>query len=218
MKRQPYTPGQNWIVVSPANARQALAAFIEGAQKDLHIYDPSISDPAMTKLLEQRAKSGVAVKVLGRMTRHSPKVEVAKLHPMRLHTRMILRDGKQAFLGSQSLRAVELDRRREVGMIFEDDAITASMMKTFLADWDATMQAKQDKSEPTPVGKVAKKVAKAMLKGLPPVAPMVEAAIEEVGSNVTVALDAQELEESVKDAVKHAIKSAVKEAMEAPSN
>ena len=34
---------------------------------------------------------------------------------MRLHTRTIIRDGAQAFIGSQSLRGHELDARREVG-------------------------------------------------------------------------------------------------------
>ena len=39
---------------------------------------------------------------------------------MRLHTRSIVRDGRYAFIGSQSLRQLELDARREVGIIFRD--------------------------------------------------------------------------------------------------
>ncbi len=46
---------------------------------------------------------------------------------MRLHTRMIIRDSTHAFMGSQSLRTVELDRRREVGMIFEDGPVVKSL-------------------------------------------------------------------------------------------
>jgi hypothetical protein len=36
---------------------------------------------------------------------------------MRFHTRSIIRDGHRVFVGSQSLREAELDRRRELGFI-----------------------------------------------------------------------------------------------------
>ena len=215
MKRQPYTAGLNWLVVSPANARRELLAFLKDAKKELHIYDPCISDPAMIRALEERRKSGVEVKILGRCTRHSTVIEVAKLHDMRLHTRVILRDHTHAFLGSQSLRTVELDRRREVGIIFEDAAIVTSIAKTFFDDWKSAEEAKLDK-EVTPTSRVAKKVAKAIVKDLPPVTPMIEQAIQELGANsLELALDAEELQDSVKDAVKHAVKSAVRDAVAA---
>ncbi len=47
---------------------------------------------------------------------------------------MIIRDRTHAFIGSQSLRTVELDRRREVGMIFDDAAVVKSLAGTFLDD------------------------------------------------------------------------------------
>lgn len=214
MKRQPYTAALDWLIVSPSNARHALEAFIKGAKKELHIYDPCISDPAMIRALEERGKDGVAVKILGRMTRHSETLEVAKLHQMRLHTRMILRDRTHVFIGSQSLRTVELDRRREVGIVFEDAAITESIAKTFLADWKSAEQAKLEKTETTPTNKMAKKVAKAVVKDLPDVTPMIETAIQEMGADaVEMALNAEELEASVKDAVKHAVKTAIKDAV-----
>jgi cardiolipin synthase len=218
VKRQPYSAGLDWLIVSPANAREALTAFIKGAKKQLHIYDPCISDPAMIRTLEEQRKSGIEVKVLGRLTRSSTKVEVIKLHEMRLHTRMILRDGKHAFLGSQSLRTMELDRRREVGIIFEDTAIAASLEKTFLDDWKKAEEAKLKKDQtPTPTTEMAKKVAKAVVKELPDMMPLVETTMEEMGANaMEMTLDAEELQESVKDAVKHAVKSAVKEAVAEP--
>jgi cardiolipin synthase A/B len=215
MKRQTYTAGLDWLVVSPANARRELTAFIEGAKKTLYIYDPNVSDPAMNRALIERGENGVEVKILGHLMKHSEAIQVCKLHDMRLHTRMILRDGQHAFLGSQSLRTVELDRRREVGMIFEDEAVVKSLTKTFLEDWKAAETAKRkDKAEETPTSKMAKKVAKAVVKEMSPVTPMIETAIEEMGGkNVEFALNAEELEDSVKDAVKHAIRAAVKDAV-----
>ena len=39
---------------------------------------------------------------------------------MKLHVRCMIRDRKAAFVGSQSLRKLELDERREVGLITKD--------------------------------------------------------------------------------------------------
>ena len=45
--RQPYAASYDRFVVSPENARDRLTAFIKGARKQLLIYDPKISDPAV---------------------------------------------------------------------------------------------------------------------------------------------------------------------------
>jgi cardiolipin synthase A/B len=214
MKRQTYSAGLDWLIVSPANARRELAEFIKGAKKELLIYDPCVSDPAMLRALDERAKNGVAVKILGHSTRRSEAFEVCKLHDMRLHTRVILRDQTQAFIGSQSLRTVELDRRREVGMIFEDEPVVKSLLKTFLEDWGIAENAKAHKTEATPTSKVAKRVAKAVVKEMPSVTPVVESVIQEIGNGeVELALNPEELEDTVKDAVKHAVRAAVKDAV-----
>jgi len=57
-KRQPYSAGLATFVVSPENSRKELSSFIQGAKKQLYIYDPEISDAAMIRLLEERAKEG----------------------------------------------------------------------------------------------------------------------------------------------------------------
>jgi polyphosphate kinase len=215
MKRQPYTAAIDWLIVSPTNARRELAAFIKDAKKELYIYDPCVSDPAMIRALDERSKSGVAVKILGHLTRRSAGLEVCKLHDLRLHTRMILRDGAHAFIGSQSLRTVELDRRREVGILFDDAGVIKSLTKTFLDDWKIAEAGKlTEKAEETPTNKMAKKVAKAVVKDMSAVTPLIETVIQEMGGkSLKFALNPEELEDSVKDAVKHAVKAAVKEAV-----
>jgi cardiolipin synthase len=213
MKRQTYTAGLDWLVVSPANARRELSNFIKDAKKELYIYDPCISDPAMIRALDERSKNGVEVKILGHLTRRSTVIEACKLHDLRLHTRMILRDRTHAFIGSQSLRTVELDRRREVGMIFDDEPVVKSLLKTFLDDWKIA-EAEKQKAAETPTTKVAKKVAKAIAKDLPSVTPVIETVIQEMGAGgVEIALSPEDLQDSVKDAVKHAVRAAVKDAV-----
>jgi cardiolipin synthase len=216
MTRQPYTAGLDCFVVSPSNARRALGAFIKDAAEELYIYDPCVSDAAMIRALEERKNNGVEVKVLGHVTRASAMLDAAKLRDLRLHTRMILRDRTHVFLGSQSLRTVELDRRREVGIIFEDAPIARNLRETFLEDWNNAELARleKDKQDSIPTNKVAKRVAKAVAKELPSITPMIKTAIEEIGADsVEIALHPEELEDSVKDAVKHAVKAAVKEAV-----
>ena len=216
-KRQPYTAGCPAFVVSPVNSRKVLAAFIHGAKKQLLIYDPEISDSAMIKLLEARAKAGVDIRIIGRLTRRSAPLKAHKLRPMRLHTRTIIRDGHQAFIGSQSLREVELGSRREVGVIFRDPKIISRISKLFEDDWTASERAaeKSERAEIEPAAKVAKKVAKAVSKEMPPVAPMLEGVVKEVVGELTdTELDAQEVEETVRDAVKDAVREVIRDVME----
>ncbi len=214
--RRPYTAGLNTFVVSPANARKQLAAFIRGTRKQLLIYDPKISDTAMTRLLQDRARAGVEIKLIGRLTRKGVKLEVRKLPRRRLHTRTIIRDRHQAFIGSQSLREIELDARREVGIIFRDPKVVNRLVKTFEEDWAlAEREAPAVEREKAPAGRAAKIVVKAITKELPPVAPVVEDAVKEVvGEEVQIELDVKEVEETVKDAVKQAVTEVVKDVVE----
>jgi len=216
-KRQPYMPSLAAFVVSPLNARKQLAAFLQGAKKQLLIYDPEISDPGMLRILEARAQAGVEVRVIGRVSRRSSKLQVRKLSITRLHTRTIVRDAKQAFIGSQSLRELELGARREVGVAFRDQKICAQLVKIFQEDWDAIERAaeQQPQEESAPAVKVAKKVAKVVAKELPAVAPVLRVLVRElVGDTAEMDLDPTVVEESVKDAVKEAVKEAVLGAVE----
>jgi cardiolipin synthase A/B len=217
-KRQPYVPGLPAFVVSPVNARKRLAALLKSAKKELLIYDPEISDPAMLRILEQRAQAGVDIKVIGRVSRPSAKLAARKLSIMRLHTRTIIRDGHQAFIGSQSLRELELGARREVGIIFREKKIVGKLRKTFFDDWEAIEKAAQQpalETETEPVAKLAKKVAKAVAKELPPVAPVLRVVVKElVGETVERELDPAVVEETVRDAVKEAVNEAVRDVVE----
>ena len=221
-KRQPYTAGQPDFVVSPVNARKQLGAFLQGAKKQILIYDPEVSDPAMIRILEERARAGVEVKIIGRLSRTTTKLEAKKLASMRLHTRTIIRDGTHAFIGSQSLRELELSARREVGIIFRDPQIVGRMIKTFDEDWVAVgrpVSEEADQALPGQTAKVAKKVAKAVAKELPPMAPMVEVIVKEmVGSKAGNGLDAQQVEDAVKEAVRDAVQDVVEIVVEQNGN
>jgi len=142
--RQPYVPASDTLVVSPENARARLAAFLKGARKELLIYDPKIADAQMIRLLQDRAKAGVSIRVLGKITSRKEALQVEKLPKLRLHVRAILRDGHLLFIGSQSLRPLELDRRREVGLIMRDPKIIKQFRAVYDADWSLTDHARKE--------------------------------------------------------------------------
>ena len=132
--RQNYTPGCDTFLVSPGNSRRHLTTFILHAKRQLLIYDGKLSDPTMMRLLMQKAQEGVEIRVIGKAGRHSHNIKVAPLD-MRLHAQAIVRDAEALYLGSQSLRTLELDARREVGVILSDTVIAGKVLQTFESDW-----------------------------------------------------------------------------------
>jgi len=135
LTRQPYAPGKSHLVVSPENARAMLTSFITGAKKELAIYDAKVQDPAIIRLLKERAAKGVKIRVIGSMKGKDPGVAERRLG-FRLHVRAIVRDGKSAFVGSQSLRRDELESRREVGLIINNPAVARKILSVFEIDWE----------------------------------------------------------------------------------
>ena len=139
--RQAYTPGLPDLLVSPLNARDRLAGFIRSARRQLLIYDPTLSDPRMIALLLDRVRAGVDVRVLGHVAKAGGKILSARLAGRRLHVRAIIADGRRAFVGSQSLKRLELDKRREVGLIIRDSKVVRQLEAVFAEDWARSSKA-----------------------------------------------------------------------------
>ena len=160
--RRPYSPGYDRFVVSPENARERLARFISGARRQLLIYDPCVSDDAMLRLLTERVKGGVDVRVIGRVeAKWADEIKSEKYPGRRLHIRAIVRDGKRAFVGSQSLRRLELEKRREVGVIVTDQLVVSQMLDVFEKDWAQTPSGKKKRKKDEKAEKKELKLAKA---------------------------------------------------------
>ena len=136
--RQEFEPDADGFVVSPENAREQLATFIKRAKKSLVIWDPKLADPQMLRLLTQRAKMGVDIRVIGKVAKRAPSTLRAQKSPIRLHVRAAVRDCSEAFVGSQSLRALELDGRREVGILTKDPKVVKAIADLFEGDWAKT--------------------------------------------------------------------------------
>ena len=206
---------------------------MRGAKTQLLIYDPKISDPEMRRILQERAKAGVEIKVIGSVSGRA-EFDVQKLSGRRLHTRTIIRDRRQAFVGSQSLRTAELDFRRELGLIIRDSQAVRKLIETFESDWTSTSVKKASKetdmtkaeAAAAPEGdkadraaravsdKEAQKAVQVFKKELDPLAVSVKKAVRvavaKVGEDV---LSDKGVKDSMKKVVKKAVKDAVKEAV-----
>ena len=230
--RTKYAPKADTFVVSPANSRKVLDTFVRRAKTQLLIYDPKIADAAMHRLLQERAKAGVEIRVLGSVAGRA-KFDVYKLAGQRLHTRTIVRDRHQAFVGSQSLRTAELDARREVGLIVRDPKVVKALVDTFESDWASATSANAKKApasaiepdaqadEPQAVSekavseKDAAKAVQVLTKELDPLAVSVKKAVRKAvakaGEDV---LHDPDVKDTMKKVVKKAVKEAVKEAVQ----
>jgi phosphatidylserine/phosphatidylglycerophosphate/cardiolipin synthase-like enzyme len=222
--RTKYAPKTETFVVSPANARKVLNTFLKRAKKQLLIYDPKISDKEMLRILQERAKAGVEIKVIGSVAGRAH-FDVQKLAGKRLHTRTIIRDRRQAFVGSQSLRTAELDSRRELGLIVQEAKAVKTLIDTFESDWACT-NAKKAPARPTEreaptdepaavSGKEAEKAVQVLTKELDPLAVSVKKAVRKAvakaGEDV---LHDKDVKDTMKKVVKKAVKEAVKEAVQ----
>jgi cardiolipin synthase len=145
--RKPYASGARNFVVSPVNARERLAAFLQGAKKELLIYDAGLTDNAMIRILQERVEAGVDVRIIGMVERGHEGLSAEPFPGKRQHLRAIARDRRIAFLGSQSLRKLELDARREIGVLIRNPTIVKEIVAVFEADWARTKPASKGAKE-----------------------------------------------------------------------
>ena len=213
-KRQPYTPQLTNFLVSPLNARKQLTDFIRKAGKELLIYDPKISDSQMVRLLIERQKAGVEIKIIGRLGKRADSLNARRLGNIRLHTRTIIRDRKQAFVGSQSLRKLELDSRRELGLIVKERSVINKLVETFEGDWGANKD-KEAKSKAAVREKEKPPEKAKLVKKLDPLSESIKRAVRKVvQENGHKVIADDETKETLKQAVKKTVKQAFKEAVQ----
>jgi hypothetical protein len=136
---------------------------------------------------------------------------------MRLHTRTIIRDGRQAFVGSQSLRPAELDSRRELGLIVRDPKILKKLLATFESDWSATNAATVKDDAHAEGGKAVtkdetEKAVAVLVQELHPLSATVTKAVKKMTAQTGGELLPDKV---VKSTVKKVVKKAVKQAVRA---
>jgi phosphatidylserine/phosphatidylglycerophosphate/cardiolipin synthase-like enzyme len=134
-----FKPNDLPLVISPHNSRQKMLELISSAERTVRILDAKVQDQQAIGLLLRKASVGCSIKIISEDTSYDevvPNYHVRKLARYNLHAKCIVVDGSRFFIGSQNLRPVSLDRRREVGLIVEDDAMGRKIERVFDEDWD----------------------------------------------------------------------------------
>jgi phosphatidylserine/phosphatidylglycerophosphate/cardiolipin synthase-like enzyme len=140
--RQSFSSSARDFVISPLNARERLTKIVKSARRSLWIYDPQAIDTPMLKLLKQKAEAGVDIRLIGKIGRAGSGLAADLPDKMKLHLRAILRDQLELFIGSQGMRGIELDRRREVGLVIRDRNAIKRFKSVFEEDWAGTKHAR----------------------------------------------------------------------------
>jgi phosphatidylserine/phosphatidylglycerophosphate/cardiolipin synthase-like enzyme len=139
------------LVVSPVNARNDLTTLINGAQKSLIIEAEELYDPNIAQAIAADAQRGVQVQVIlpkpqkqpdpnsnGIATIKAGGAQVEEDPQLIMHAKMLVVDGKQAFVGSENFSTTSLDSNRELGLLLSDPQIISTLQQTFNQDWSVS--------------------------------------------------------------------------------
>jgi cardiolipin synthase A/B len=62
-------------------------------------------------------------------------VQVKEDPQLYMHAKIIVVDGKTAFVGSENISSQSLDQNRELGIIVSDAGVLSTLQSTFQKDW-----------------------------------------------------------------------------------
>jgi phosphatidylserine/phosphatidylglycerophosphate/cardiolipin synthase-like enzyme len=139
------------LVWSPTNARSSLIDLIASASSTLLVENEEMSDSGVVQALCAAAQRGVAVAIImtdqGRYSRSFAQLSAAGAAlalydpsaPLYIHAKVLLADygmaGARVFIGSENFSRASLDSNRELGLLFADPAVMASIHSTLSADF-----------------------------------------------------------------------------------
>jgi cardiolipin synthase len=152
--RKDFEPGENaHLIWCPINGRERIAQFIDGAKHTLFVQNERYQDSIVIERLVRAARRGVKVHVMARPP-HTLKAEklvegvgglrilddvgvkIHKLKGLKLHGKMILKDGLAAIVGSINLAPGSFDSRRELAIEVRDDDVVERLHKIAKHDWE----------------------------------------------------------------------------------
>jgi phosphatidylserine/phosphatidylglycerophosphate/cardiolipin synthase-like enzyme len=152
--REAFAPGREAkLIWCPINGRDRLARFIDEAKHTLHVQNERYQDTIIIERLVRAARRGVKIHVMARPP-HSLKIEklvegvgglrilddvgvkVHKLKHLKLHSKMLLADGKAAIVGSINLTPGSFDDRRELAIEVTSGAVINRLQHVAHHDWE----------------------------------------------------------------------------------
>ena len=141
--RTKYAPKTDTFVVSPANSRKVLDTFLRRAKTQLLIYDPKISDKAMLRLLQERAKAGVEIRDHRIGGRAQPSSTSTSWPGSGCTRARLSATGARRSSAARAFARRNWTSRRELGLIVQDAKAVKALVDTFESDWACHRQARR---------------------------------------------------------------------------
>lgn len=127
------------LVISPDNSRSSIGGLLKSAVRSIRIMDPKLEDREIIGILSKKVDAGCDVRIIGKNARGDElpsRLQAKPLGRYQLHAKCIVVDATLVFIGSQNLRPLSLDQRRELGIILQDEAIARKIERIFDDDWN----------------------------------------------------------------------------------
>jgi cardiolipin synthase A/B len=115
------------VVISPLDAREKIEGLISRTQESLIIYVQTLDDPHILGIIDQLIQEGKRVEICtaDNESNQARQKEFSSWHwnmikTPYLHAKVIIRDGKEVFVGSHNLTTNAIQNNREMGLIIHD--------------------------------------------------------------------------------------------------
>jgi phosphatidylserine/phosphatidylglycerophosphate/cardiolipin synthase-like enzyme len=151
--RKKFKPGlSEHLIWCPDDGRERVAHFIDQAKHTLFVQNERYQDQVIIERLVRARERGVKIHVMARPPHTLKKdkliegvgglrimddvgIKVHKLKHLKLHGKMLLRDGVRAIVGSINLAPGSFDDRRELAIEFGDEDLVDRLHKIAHHDW-----------------------------------------------------------------------------------
>lgn len=135
------------LIVSPDTSRSTILGLVDQSTTTLDIYAEVITDKEFVAAVESALARGVRVRIImtqayGQDMRTEPVGALvrlgAQLHTLAspyIHAKLIMVDGREAFIGSQNYTSTSMDQNREVGIIVSEPSNLLRIQRAFDRDF-----------------------------------------------------------------------------------
>ncbi|MFN8522582.1 MAG: phospholipase D-like domain-containing protein [Chloroflexota bacterium] len=137
------------FVVSPENSNAALTNAVGATQRTLDVYAEKLLPSPLLDAIVAAAARQVRVRIVAapvepreralidlRQAAASGNLALRVSQRPRIHAKVIVLDGTTIFLGSENVQDAPRERRRELGIVFQEPVIAAKLRATFESDWN----------------------------------------------------------------------------------
>ena len=145
-ERKAFTPKNPHLLISPHTARSGITQLLSKSTKSIDMEVEIISDKAvLTQLIDlaQTHTIRVLAPTITQISSNQDKLERLSAHGIQvrvlsspyIHAKLIIIDGKEAYIGSVNLSSQSLDENRELGIVLDQEEILQTLTATFEADF-----------------------------------------------------------------------------------